>query len=44
MTQNKKYKFVEWTPTCKQLNAYYGIKTEKIKTKKKARNKCQNVQ
>jgi hypothetical protein len=37
MTQNKKYKSVEWTPTCKQLDAYYGIKIEKIKIKKKAR-------
>ena len=42
MIQNKKYRYVEWTQTCKQLNAYYGYKTEKIKTKKKvkkARNK-----
>ena len=29
MTQNKKYKSVEWTPTCKQLDAYYGIKIER---------------
>ena len=42
MTEYKKYRSVEWTPTCRQLNAYYGYKTEKIKTKKKvkkARNK-----
>ena len=39
MTQNKKYRSIQWTPTIKQLDAYYGIKTEKIKTKKKARNK-----
>ena len=37
MTKYKKYKCVEWQPTCKQLEVYYGFKTEKIKTKKKKR-------
>ena len=42
MIEYKKYKGVEQQPTCRQLEAYYGFKTEKIKTKKKvkkARNK-----
>ena len=32
MTQNKKYRSIQWTPTIKQLDAYYGIKTEKIRS------------
>jgi hypothetical protein len=39
MTEYKKYRYVEWQPTCKQLEAYYGIKTEKIKIKKKKAKK-----
>ena len=38
MIKYKKYRSIEWEPTCKQLNAYYGGKVEKkIKKKKRKR-------
>tara|TARA_R100000322_G_scaffold145320_1_gene101459 strand:+ start:123 stop:272 length:150 start_codon:yes stop_codon:yes gene_type:complete len=36
MIEFKKYRSIEWEPTCRQLNVYYGGKVEKkIKKKKK---------
>jgi len=41
MIEYKKYRSIEWEPTCKQLNVYYGVKVKKKikKKKKKERNK-----
>ena len=43
MTEYKKYRYVEWQPTSRQLDSYYGtnyytIKTEKNKNKKGENN------
>tara|TARA_R110000824_G_scaffold395540_1_gene596263 strand:+ start:358 stop:495 length:138 start_codon:yes stop_codon:yes gene_type:complete len=44
MIEYKKYRSIEWEPTCRQLNAYYGGKVEKKikKKKKKARGNNEN--